>query len=118
MRALNGAGVPVIASEAEYRPDVLCMLMHQGVVSYLQFCLPLCGGFSGSLLLDAAAQAVGVRTTPQCFSTVVAQAAKLQFTAACPNVIAAEYRCFHNHLHGLMRDAWWRDRLVRVMSRV
>ncbi|MNE69233.1 hypothetical protein D3C80_1649460 [compost metagenome] len=70
-------------------------------MTHLQFCLPLCGGFSGAVLLDSRAAASGVNTTPQCFSTVFAQAATLHFAAARPNVVSAEYHCFHDHLKDL-----------------
>jgi L-alanine-DL-glutamate epimerase-like enolase superfamily enzyme len=65
----------------------------------------LCGGFSGALALDDLAAKYGVKTTPQCFSTSIVQAATLQFAAARPNVACAEYHCFHDHLTHLYRDS-------------
>lgn len=103
---LNANVFPVIASEAEHRYQALQELLEAGAVTYLQFCLPLCGGFTGANRLDELASRYGVKTTPQCFSTAVAQAATLHFAAASSNVIAAEYHCFHDHLaHLFIGDA-------------
>jgi len=101
MAQLVAHGVPVIASEAEYQPSKLRRLLECEAVKHLQFCLPLCGGFTGALALDAAAEQCGRRTTPQCFSTSIAQAATLHFAAARGNVVSAEFHCFHDHLSDL-----------------
>lgn len=101
LRHLNSLGVPVIASEAEYRHSEFARLLDAGAVSHLQYCLTLCGGFTGGIQLDKLAAEHGVTSTPQCFSTAIAQAATLHFAAAHPNVIAAEYHCFHDHLQDL-----------------
>lgn len=93
--------LPVIASEAEYRHHEFARLLAGGVVTHLQFCLTLCGGISGGLALDDAAALAGVTTTPQCFSTIVAQAATLHFAAGRRNVVSAEYHRFHDHLQAL-----------------
>jgi L-alanine-DL-glutamate epimerase-like enolase superfamily enzyme len=101
---LKREGVPVIASESEFRHAAFHDLLQQRAVTHLQFCLPLCGGFSGACRLDDEALAQGVSTTPQCFSTSIAQAATLHFAAARPNVVSAEYHGFHDHLKSLYRD--------------
>lgn len=98
---LNTEVFPVIAAEAEHRHETFHQLLEARAVTYLQFCLPLCGGFSGAAQLDDLAAGYGVSTTPQCFSTVIAQAATLHFAAARSNVFSAEYHCFHDHLNGL-----------------
>ncbi|MFP8967420.1 mandelate racemase/muconate lactonizing enzyme family protein [Pokkaliibacter sp. CJK22405] len=101
MAELNQSGVKVIASEAEFQPAIFSELLNTNAVSYLQFCLPLIGGISGALELDALAADKGIRTTPQCFSTAVVQAATLHFSAASSNVVSAEYHCYHDHLKEL-----------------
>ncbi|WP_429499358.1 enolase C-terminal domain-like protein [Robbsia andropogonis] len=73
-------------------------------MGYLQYCLPLCGGFSGGISLDDLAVRAQLRSTPQCFSTAIAQAATLHFAAARQNVISAEFHCYHDHLQFLYRD--------------
>ncbi|MER1966801.1 mandelate racemase/muconate lactonizing enzyme family protein [Castellaniella sp. GW247-6E4] len=101
LRRLNGSGLPVIVSEAEYRHDEFLRLLDAGAASLLQFCLTLCGGFTGGLRLDGWAADRAIPSTPQCFSTSIAQAATLHFAAARPNVVSAEFHGFHDHLRGL-----------------
>lgn len=98
---LNLHSFPVIASEAEYCHETYRRLISQRAVTYLQYCIPLVGGFTGALKLDEWANSAHIRSTPQCFSTVVAQAATLHFAAARPNVLTAEFHCFHDHLKNL-----------------
>lgn len=98
---LNHNSFPVIASEAEYSHEVFSRLINRRAVTHLQYCVPLVGGFSGALKLDELAKSEGIRSTPQCFSTVVAQAATLHFAAARTNVLTAEFHCFHDHLKAL-----------------
>lgn len=98
---LNHNSFPVIASEAEYSHEVFSRLISQRAVTHLQYCIPLVGGFSGALRLDEWAKSESIRSTPQCFSTVVAQAATLHFAAARSNVVSAEFHCFHDHMKAL-----------------
>lgn len=93
--------LPVIASEAEYRHAEFARLLKARAMSCTQFCLTLCGGISGGIALDRMAANVRVGSTPQCFSTLVAQAATLHFAAARSNVVSAEYHGFHDHLKAL-----------------
>ncbi len=101
LRYLRGQGVSVIASEGEFRHNEFARLLNKGAVSHLQYCLTLCGGFTGGAQLDTLAAEHGITSTPQCFSTAIAQAATLHFAAARSNVIAAEFHCFHDHLQDL-----------------
>jgi len=105
MHTINHAGLPVVATEAEYRPDVFADLLDVRAVGYLQFCVGLCGGFTGALGLDVQARARGVRTTPQTYSTAVMQAASLHLAAARSNVDSAEWHGFHDHLRALMPES-------------
>lgn len=98
---LNQTAFPVVASEAEYDHEVFRQLLGRRAVTHLQFCIPLVGGFSGAIKLDDWARTLGIRSTPQCFSTVVAQATTLHFAAARANVLSAEFHCFHDHLKAL-----------------
>ena len=98
MARINQSLMPVIATEAEHRENAFRALLDADAVAYLQYCLGLCGGFTGAARLDDAASRHRVRTTPQCFSTAVMQAASLHFAAARDNVVAAEYHRFHDHL--------------------
>jgi L-alanine-DL-glutamate epimerase-like enolase superfamily enzyme len=105
MARLNRDAMPVVAAESEFRHEVFADLLEQRAVSHLQFCLPLCGGFSGACALDDRAAALGISTTPQCFSTSIAQAATLHFAAARRNVVSAEYHGYHDHLKALYRGS-------------
>ena len=105
MALLNRSAMPVIAAESEFRPAAFQALLERQAVSHLQFCLPLCGGFSGAHALDMKARAAGISSTPQCFSTSVAQAATLHFAASHANVVRAEYHGYHDHLQALYRGS-------------
>ncbi len=47
MAAINASLLPVIATEAEHREDMFRALLDAGAVTFLQYCLGLCGGFTG-----------------------------------------------------------------------
>jgi L-alanine-DL-glutamate epimerase-like enolase superfamily enzyme len=105
MGEINASMLPVIASEAEHREDAFRALLDANAVTYLQYCLGLCGGFTGAMQIDAVAKAHGVKSTPQCFSTSVLQAASLHLGAACDNVVAVEFHRFHDHLAAALPTA-------------
>ena len=98
MAAINASLLPVIATEAEHREDMFRALLDAGAVTFLQYCLGLCGGSTGAMRIDDLAGARGMKSTPQCFSTAVLQAASLHFGAARGNVVAVEFHRFHDHL--------------------
>jgi L-alanine-DL-glutamate epimerase-like enolase superfamily enzyme len=98
MASINGTLLPVIAGEVEHREEMFRALLDAKAVTYLQYCLGLCGGFTGAMRIDDLAATYGVKTTPQCFSTAVLQAASLHFGAARENVVAVEFHRFHDHL--------------------
>jgi len=101
---INRNVMSVIAAESEFRTQIFQELLDKRAVTHLQYCLSLCGGFSGAVHLDGMAIQHGVTSTPQCFSTAIAQAATLHFAAARSNVVSAEYHCYHDHLSALYRD--------------
>jgi L-alanine-DL-glutamate epimerase-like enolase superfamily enzyme len=105
MMRVNREGLPVVAGEAAHREADFAALLEAGAVAHLQFCLGLCGGFTGAARLDARAAAQRVTTTPQCSSTAILQAASLQFGAAYGNVTVVEYHEFHDHLVSLLPAA-------------
>jgi L-alanine-DL-glutamate epimerase-like enolase superfamily enzyme len=67
MADINGSLLPVIATEAEHREDAFRVLVEAKAVTYLQYCVGLCGGFSGAMRIDALAAEHAVSSTPQCF---------------------------------------------------
>jgi len=105
MARINRYGLPVIAAETEFRPARFEALLEAGAVSWLQFCLGLCGGLTGAMRLDAMAAARHIPSSPQCFSTAVLQAASLHFAAASRNAPLVEYHRFHDHLSALLPPA-------------
>jgi L-alanine-DL-glutamate epimerase-like enolase superfamily enzyme len=105
MAEINASMLPVIAGEAEHREDAFRALLDANAVTFLQYCLGLCGGFRGAMRIDAAARAHRVKSTPQCFSTAVLQAASLHWGAASDNVAAVEYHRFHDHLAAALPSA-------------
>jgi len=102
MASLDAGHLPVIANESAYREEAFVELLDTGAVTYLQFCLGLCGGYTGAARLDALASQRGIGSTPQCFSTAVLQAASLHFAAAHENVVSCEVHRFHDHLHAAL----------------
>ena len=105
MLDINASLLPVIAGESEHDVRAFRALVDERAVTYLQYCLGLCGGFTGAMQLDGMAKARGLKSTPQCFSTAVLQAASLHWGAACGNVIAVEHHRFHDHLAAALPDA-------------
>lgn len=103
MAMLQRAGpVPVIAGEAEFRPEIFQRLLREKAVGMLQVCVGLCGGPSGALALIEEAAAHGVTATPQCHATAILQAASLHLGGAHPNAGRVEFHMFHDHLHDLL----------------
>jgi L-alanine-DL-glutamate epimerase-like enolase superfamily enzyme len=100
--ALVNRTLPVIAAEGEHTHARFAALLDANAVTYLQFCLGLCGGAAGGSRLDALAHDRGIASTPQCFSTAIMQAASLHFGAARSNVGVVEFHRFHDHLADLM----------------
>ena len=97
--------LPVVAGEAEHDAQRLRALLDANAVTCLQYCLGLCGGFTGATQIDDLAKARGVKSTPQCFSTAVLQAASLHWGAARANVATVEYHRFHDHLAACLPES-------------
>ena len=108
MAEINASMLPVIAGEDEHREDAFRAMLDANAVTFPQYCLGLCGGFTGAMRIDAAARAHRVKSTPQCFSTAVLQAASLHWGAASDNVVAVEYHRFHDHLAKILPPAMQR----------
>jgi L-alanine-DL-glutamate epimerase-like enolase superfamily enzyme len=104
MALIQREALPVIAGESEHRYENFGALLKSRAVGGLQFCLGLCGGYTGAARLTAMAAAQGAPSTPQCNSTAVMQAASLQFGAAQRNVATVEYHRFHDHLAPLLPE--------------
>ena len=103
--AIVNQRMPVVANEAEFCEARFGELLDARSVGYLQFCLGLCGGFTAATRIDQNARAHAIKSTPQCFSTAILQAASLHFGAARENVAMVEYHRFHDHLSAALPAA-------------
>ena len=97
--------LPVVANEAAFSEAQFGDLLDSGAVGYLQFCVGLCGGFTAATRIDRNARSHAVRSTPQCFSTAILQAASLHFGAAMSNTATVEYHRFHDHMSAALPAA-------------
>lgn len=100
MARLVRAGVPVMATEAEYRREVHQQLIEERAVSFLQTAPIACGGFSRLSELADLVQDTEVRLSLEVSSTAVALMAACQFAAAEETVAHVEY----HHLHQVFFD--------------
>ena len=98
MKALCDAGVPVMATEAEYRVEMHQRLIHTGAVKFLQTAPVACGGISRLLQLSALVaeqspneQALSLEVS----STAVALMASVHFAASSSEVAHVEFHYLH-----------------------
>jgi L-alanine-DL-glutamate epimerase-like enolase superfamily enzyme len=102
MAKLTAAGVPVMALEAEYRPDVVQRLVQAPAVAILQLALVACGGISAARRFASLALARAVPCSLEVSSSAVAELAALHFAAAQPQAIAVEIHQVHDLLFDLV----------------
>jgi L-alanine-DL-glutamate epimerase-like enolase superfamily enzyme len=95
MRDLNASGVPVMATEAEYRSEIHQQLIDQSAITFLQTAPIACGGISRLQELYNQVDGTSVRLSLEVSSTAVAFLAASHFAAAYPNVAHVEYHCLH-----------------------
>ncbi|WP_298922451.1 mandelate racemase/muconate lactonizing enzyme family protein [uncultured Roseobacter sp.] len=102
MARLVRAGVPVMATEAEYRREVHTKLIEDRAVAFLQTAPIACGGFSRLSELADLVRPSNARLSLEVSSTAVALMAACQFAAAEDCVAHVEYHHLHqvffNHL--------------------
>lgn len=95
MAALSRAGVPVMALEAEYRPEVHQALVQEARVAFLQTAPIACGGVTGTRRLAALCAGTETRLSLEVSSTGVAFMAACHIAAAAPVVAHVEYHTVH-----------------------
>ena len=98
MRSLCHEGVPVMATEAEYRSEIHEQLINTGAVKYLQTAPIACGGISRLMQLsEDVAKTTNPRVTLslEVSSTAVALLAAAQYAAASIEVTHVEYHYLH-----------------------
>jgi len=99
MQSLCGAGVPVMATEAEYRTELQEQLINQGAVKFMQTAPVACGGITRlneiNTLITSNDSASKTRLSLEVSSTAVAFAAACHFAAANKCVAHTEYHTVH-----------------------
>ena len=104
MKALCEAGVPVMATEAEYRHEIHQHLIHDSAVRYLQTAPIACGGISRLLQLSeqvAQSDNEELKLSLEVSSTAIALLAAAHYAAGCKNTAHVEY----HYLHQVFFDA-------------
>ncbi|WP_424971005.1 mandelate racemase/muconate lactonizing enzyme family protein [Dinoroseobacter sp. S76] len=96
MRALTDAGVPVMAVEAEYRPELQTQLVAEGCVRFLQVAPIAVGGVSRIRALCDLVTETPVELSLEVSSTAFAFLAAAQMAAASPQIAHVEYHYVHH----------------------
>jgi L-alanine-DL-glutamate epimerase-like enolase superfamily enzyme len=95
MRNLCAQDVPVMMTEAEYRPEVFEQLIEGGSVKILQVSPIACGGITPLLELAERAAKVGIMLSPEISSTAVATMTGCHLAAALESINPVEYHMVH-----------------------
>lgn len=95
MAALNNAGVPVMATEAEYRAEIHQLLIEYNAVSFLQTAPIACGGVRRVCALHHQVKDTPVRLSLEVSSTAVAFLAAAHLAAAYDSIAHVEYHYVH-----------------------
>ncbi|WP_299562881.1 enolase C-terminal domain-like protein [uncultured Sulfitobacter sp.] len=105
MTALSRAGVPVMATEAEYRTELHEMLVQDVQVRFLQTAPVACGGITRVMALQDLAADSDTHLSLEVSSTAVALVAACQLAAAAPTIAHVEYHTVHKALFNLLDPA-------------
>lgn len=103
MATLAKAGVPVMATEAEYRDELHRKLVEEAGVAYLQTAPIACGGISRVRSLAQMVVDSPTRLTLEVSSTAVALMAACQIAAADPAIAHVEYHTVHTVFFDALR---------------
>jgi len=113
MKLLTDAGVPVMATEAEYRSEIHEQLITMGAVQFLQTAPVACGGINRLLELSEEVTESGadIELSLEVSSTAIAFLTACHFCASIPSVTHVEYHYIHQvffeHLDlPPIRDGW------------
>ena len=103
MSRLSKAGVPVMATEAEYRPELHEKLTHDAQVAFLQTAPIACGGISRVMALSQLVADTPTRLSLEVSSTAVALMAACQVAAADPMIAHVEHHSVHTVFFDTLR---------------
>lgn len=95
MAALSKAGVPVMATEAEYRGELHEKLVHEVGVAFLQTAPIACGGISRVRAMSKIVADTPTELSLEVSSTAVALMAACQLSAADPAIAHVEHHTVH-----------------------
>jgi len=95
MKSLSAAGIPVMATEAEYREEMHRALVEEAGIAFLQVAPVACGGITRLLELQALTAPTTTRLSLEISSTAIALMAASQFAASEPEVAHVEYHFVH-----------------------
>jgi L-alanine-DL-glutamate epimerase-like enolase superfamily enzyme len=96
MRMLGRAGIPVMATEAEYRREIHDVLIHDVGVAFLQTAPIACGGITRLQALCAATDGTDTHVSLEVSSTAVALMAACHLAAAHDQIAHVEYHSLHD----------------------
>ena len=100
MAKLHEYGVPVMASEAEYREEIHEQMVACSAVRYLQSAPIACGGLSGMMALSDLVAGTKIQLSLEVSSTAVATLAACHYAAADSQVAHVEF----HHVHQVFFD--------------
>lgn len=95
MRKLTLAGVPVMAVEAEYRPEIHTLLIESHAVNFLQVSPIACGGLSRVLELADEVRPTDIKLSLEISSTAVAKIAAAHLAGASDQIEHVEFHMLH-----------------------
>lgn len=105
MARLTKAGVPVMATEAEYRPELQDRLIDDACVTFLQTAPIAAGGVSRIVDLAAKISGTETRLSLEVSSTAIALMASIHAAAAFPQIAHVEYHKVHTVFFDTLRIA-------------
>ena len=103
MLTLCQSGVPVMATEAEYREEIHQLLIEQGAVKYFQAAPVACGGFTRLNEISttlASSEHPTIKLSLEVSSTAIALVGACHYAAANSSVVHTEY----HHVHQVFMD--------------
>lgn len=95
MKMLTASGVPVMATEAEYRAEIHSSYVNDAAVRYLQVAPVACGGITRLIELSHLLDQTDIKLSLEVSSTAVALLGAMHFAAAYGTVAHTEYHYVH-----------------------
>jgi L-alanine-DL-glutamate epimerase-like enolase superfamily enzyme len=103
MARLTQAGVPVMATEAEYRPELHDRLVDDVGVAFLQTAPIAAGGVSRVMAMADKVAKTDTRLSLEVSSTAIALMAAVQVASARPEIAHVEYHTIHTVFFDALR---------------